>query len=868
MNGKDSQNDFTLGSDALGLSQVVVTGVANERSKMESSVSISTLNVQAIQNSGVRSTPELFRTIPGIRAEASGGEGNTNIASRGAPISSGGSKYLQLQEDGLPVLMNGDMAFATADIFLRADQSVSRIEAIRGGSASTAASNSPAGIINLISNTGAKKGGSIATTVGVDYRNLRTDFNFGAPIGDGLSFHIGGFYRQGDGVRTAGFTANQGGQIKANITKKFDNGFVRMYFKHLDDRTAAYLPMPIKVEGTDYKAKWSAMDNFDPLYGTVHSPYLTNNNILGQANQPRQASVIDGMHPVTNAVGAEFNFDLDGWKIEDRVRYTTNSGRFVSPFPADIAKAGALAKSVYGIQNTTPKLGGNTANDTLVFNTATAAYATGLAGAVVKNTDGSAYDQNKEIMRIHMFDTELNNFDNMMNDVKLSKSFGKVNATVGYFTSLQNVNMSWLWNSYLTEINGNGARMLDVHSGAEKLSQNGQYAYGVPAWGNCCQRNYNTQNTISAPYVNLGAEIDNLTIDGSFRYDMGRVVGSYAGSAQSTIDMNGDGTIQGSERSVSSIDNANAKPVNYQYAYASYSVGENYKINETMAIFARHSSGGAAKADRILFSDDVNAITGGLATQRNAAGAIVNTADVNTLQNPANTISIARPYDVLMQTELGLKYKMENGGLFLTLFRAATDEAGGYEATTQKFISNSYEALGAELETALNFGAFNLRGSVTYTNARITKSADTAAVGSAPRRLPAFMFNLTPSYKFGRAEIGLSIYGNSDALAQVTFAGKAYDANGVAIKDPKNPTEDIIVQRRGKLMMPGYVVVNPYINYGITNNLVVGLSANNVLNSLGITESEEGHIGDTGTANFRARSIAGRSINATVRYNF
>jgi outer membrane receptor protein involved in Fe transport len=853
MTGKDSQNDFTIGSDALGLSQVVVTGVANERSKLESSVSISTLDAKVIQNSGVRSTPELFRTIPGIRSEASGGEGNTNMASRGAPISSGGSKYLQLQEDGLPVLMYGDMAFATADIFTRADQSVGRIEAIRGGSASTTSSNAPAGIINLISNTGAKKGGSLATTVGLDYRNLRTDFNFGAPIGEGLSFHVGGFFRQGDGVRTAGYTGNQGGQVKANITKKFDNGFVRLYFKHLDDRTIAYMPMPIKVDGSDTKAVWSGIEGYDPLYGTMHSPYLLNNNILGQANQPRQASVIDGMHPISNAFGAEFNFDLDGWKIEDRVRYTTNSGRFITPFPADIAKAGDLAKGVFKIQNAVPILKGNLSTDTIAYNNATAVYNTGLAGAAVTNTDGSAYDQNKNILRIHMFDTELNNFDNMMNDVKLSKSFGVVSATVGYFTSLQNVNMSWLWNSYLTELNGNGAKMLDVRSGAENLSNNGQYAYGVPAWGNCCQRNYNTQNTISAPYVNLGVAIDNLTIDGSFRYDMGRVNGSYAGSAQSTKDMNGDGIIQGSERSVSSIDNAHAKPVNYTYAYASYSLGANYKMNDNMAIFARHSQGGSAKADRIIFSDDINPVTGALTQQKDKDGTVLATA---------------RPYDVLAQTELGLKTKFEQGGLFVTLFRAATDEVGGYEATTQKYISNSYEAFGAEIETALNFGAFNLRGGVTYTNARITKSADTAAIGNTPRRLPAFMFTLTPSYKIGKAEIGLSMYGNSDALTQVTYEGKAYDDKGNAIKDPKNPTQDILVQRKGKLMMPGYIVVNPYINYNITNHLTLGVSANNVLNSLGLTESEEGHIGDSGTANFRARSIAGRSVNATVRYNF
>lgn len=116
--GTKTEIDISLkGGDALGLETVVVTGVANPTSKLESSISIMTLKPSAILESAPRTTSEIFRTIPGIRSEASGGDGNTNITVRGVPISAGGSKYLQLQEDGLPVLLYGDIAFATADIF-------------------------------------------------------------------------------------------------------------------------------------------------------------------------------------------------------------------------------------------------------------------------------------------------------------------------------------------------------------------------------------------------------------------------------------------------------------------------------------------------------------------------------------------------------------------------------------------------------------------------------------------------------------------------------------------------------------------------------------------------------------------------------
>ena len=173
-----SQNETTPVIDTIKTTQledVVITGVVNPKAKIKSSVSITTMDVKQIEQSAPRSTAEIFRSIPGIRSESSGGEGNSNISVRGVPISSGGSKYLQIQEDGLPVLLFGDISFATADIFTRFDGNVAKIEAIRGGSASTLSSNSPGGIINFISKTGKTEGGMLRTSFGLDYNNFRTD---------------------------------------------------------------------------------------------------------------------------------------------------------------------------------------------------------------------------------------------------------------------------------------------------------------------------------------------------------------------------------------------------------------------------------------------------------------------------------------------------------------------------------------------------------------------------------------------------------------------------------------------------------------------------------------------------------------------
>lgn len=785
------QVDFTLTTDVLGLDEIIVTGVANNKSKLESSVSITTLTPEGILQSSPRTTAEIFRTIPGIRSEASGGDGNTNIAVRGIPISAGGSKYLQLQEDGLPVFLFGDIAFATSDIFLRADQTIGRLEAIRGGSASTTASNSPAGIINFISKTGAVEGGSFGTTFGLDYNSFRSDFEYGAPIGNGLNFHVGGFFRTGEGPRSTGYTGNNGGQVKANLTKNFKNGYARVYMKHLNDRTTAYMPMPIAVSGTNADPEWESIDGFSATQGTPHSVHLLSNFGIGSDGQRRNADVADGMRALSNAIGAEFSFDLgSGWSIESRTRYADNSGRFVAPFPSTAGTTEAMVETIAGAIGDT----------------------TGLAGASLTYADGDREAFTGELAQvIHMFDTELKDFSTLFSDTKVSKEINdNVTVSAGFFKGQQNINMAWLWNSYFMEIQGENARLIDItNAEGTALSENGKFAYGVPVWGNCCQREYNTKYDISAPYAQVAIELnDNLNIDASMRWDFGEVSGSGAGGVQGTVDVNNDGVISQIEQSVSVINNAQSAPVQYDYDFASFSIGANYKLNDKQALFGRFSQGGSSKADRIL--------------------------------NPgASTLFVGNPKDIITQGELGWKQKFKSGGLFVTAFYAGTTEEGGFEATTQTVIENDYTALGLEVEGAFNFGDFDLRGAVTYTKAEIT-TPDDANEGNTPRRQPDLMFNLIPSFSYGNHSVGLSLIGQSDAFAQ--------DNN--------------------ELVMPGYVIVNGYVRIGISKGLSLSLNANNLLDTIGITESEEGSIIEGQTNYVRARSITGRSISGTIRYNF
>ncbi len=792
-----NSDEVAAEDDALGFNQIIVTASPRPANKLQSSISVSALGAEAISDAAPRTTAEIFRQIPGVRSESTGGDGNANIAVRGLPVASGGAKFLQLQEDGLPVLQFGDIAFGNADIFLRADQTVSSIQAVRGGSASTLASNSPGGVINFISKDGSQEGGTIMATVGVDFEEYRLDFNYGAHVGENTRFNIGGFWREGEGPRHAGYNGNSGYQIKANVTQEFDSGYVRIYAKHLNDRAIGYLPMPMLVTGSNSDPRFQSFTNFDILDDTPHSSLFTNVFGLDGNNNGRTTDIKDGMRPLVTSLGLEAVFEVaDGLTLEERFRWSDVSGRFVSPFPSEVGSAAGIGNSVGEL------LTGVAGAYDLV-------YANGPnAGQAFNNANGL-------LMRTHLFNTEINDFGGFTNDIKLSKELGNATVTAGFYKARQNIDMDWVWDSFLLEVNGNNAALVDVvdpGTGAT-LTRNGLYAYGVPFWGNCCQRSYDATYDIDAPYLAIGFEADALTVDASIRYDNVSARGSYAGTLQAAnFDVDGDGTIQAVEQSVSLIDNGNPSPVDYDVSYWSWSIGANYQFTDDAAVFARASRGGRANADRLLFG--------------------VVQAD--------GSVRKADAIDYVNQYELGLKYRSGGFGLFVTGFYAETQEQN-FEATTQQFFDRTYEAKGIELEAAYRRGIFDLRAGATWTDAEIAEdNISPANEGNTPRRQADLVYQITPALDFDVARVGLNLVGTTKAYAQ--------DSN--------------------ELIFPAYTQVNAFVNFHPVDNIELSLNANNLFNAKGITESEEGSI-VSGVDNYiRARAINGRTISASLRFDF
>jgi outer membrane receptor protein involved in Fe transport len=769
--------------------EVFSTGVAKGRDRLDSATSTSALRASDSEKLGARPVGDILRTMPGIRVESGIGEGNANYTVRGLPLAAGGSKYMQLQEDGLPAVEFGDLFNFAGDVFLRADFNLSQIESIRGGSASTFASNSPGGVINLISKTGETQGGAVQITRGLDYGENRLDVDYGGKLSENLRFHAGGFYRWGEGPRNIGFDGYKGGQIKLNITRQFANGYVRLYAKYLNDRSPTFAPYFFQLTGTNDKPVIANLPNFDIRKDAVLSPHIGPVVTLDGENKLANFSVADGMHPVAKSVGVEAQFDWGDWTISERARFSLQSGDFLRIFPNTANTVTAFAASQGGVG-------------------ATASYASGpnAGQAITGNINGNGL-----LALFYMAETRARSLKNFTNDLRATKVWkvgnGNLTVTTGVYKAIQTLNSEWLHSSIDTDVAGNGqTAMVNITNAAGVAqTQGGYYGYGRGRSSNF-RRIFNVQYDVTAPYGSVNYHFGKIAIGGSLRYDAGTVRGSLYGAdlgggrvGLGSYDINGNGSISVPEQYVASLPLAQPAPVNYNYGYLSYSTGINYRVAEPFSIFARYSRGARANADKILFTPVVSSTDG-------------------TVANPNDK------YDEVRQLEGGFKFRKANFTLNATAFRATADDHNVLNGSATR-TNRSYSAYGLELESSFRHGPFSIIAGATYTKAKITEDKlDPTLNGKEPRHQPAWTFSATPQYETKLFSLGANI---------VTITGSyAQDTN--------------------LLRMSGFTTVAAFLQVRPIDRVQLSVNANNLFDTIGFFEISQSTVPTNGIAWGRA----------------
>lgn len=324
--------------------QIVVTGTVNAIRRIDSTNTINVLDEAQMRRLSAFSTADLLQNVPGIFAEGStAGEASNNITVRGLPVT-GGYRYAPQLIDGLPWYEEPEVQFMNNDVAVRDDLMTKQVEVIKGGTGGVLYSNGLGAVVNHITRTGGDhfEGGYRLELA--DYGFVRNEAFISGPINDNLSFAVGGFYRFSNGIRDTGFTADNGGQIRANLLYKSDDDSLHVFAQahFINDRTGFNQNVPIQVPG--FNTPGTAQDpividqdtirpiGIDFAHGIVVSPQNRVSTMLGEYGS-RKIDMADGIHPDFRI----FTFKIDkafdnGWGVSAGVRHTSGTSDFNAMF--------------------------------------------------------------------------------------------------------------------------------------------------------------------------------------------------------------------------------------------------------------------------------------------------------------------------------------------------------------------------------------------------------------------------------------------------------------------------------------------------------------------------------------------------------
>lgn len=707
--GRTIEQNFRLGKDLLNLNEVVVTGVVAPLSKMKSTVAISTITPRDLEQMQPRSTEEILRYVPGFtRIESSGGEVNENISMRGIL----GVEYVMFMEDGLPVFPTMHTFFMNADNLFRPDLNIQKVEVVRGGNSALFGSNTPGAIINFINKTGGNETKGIMKWSAATQGYARYDFDVNGPITDNWRYNVGGFYRYDHGVRDPGFPGISGGQLKGNITRLFDNGFVRLSLKYINDRNQFILDLPF--QGTDNPDYVSGLSD----YVSMNTPEGNDISVPtpdGRLNLPLDHGLYTNAYWLTADVA--FNFE-NGWGIENAAQIMSNNQEWNAILPFDVMtvdnfKASLNLPAGYNAElfYTHPDNGQTMES----FSTPNGLIA-----------PGGEWHVNKPISAFQ-------------DQFQLKKSIGQNNFSLGiYFANYSQTN-NWYFTNITTDVR-------DIPKFLDIIAVNPNTAdtlyYSKNGFTNYMSNYVNGTGRTTIFSGVLGGSLqltDQLRADLGIRYEWDQ----FNQSAENTATMNLDGN------------NKTMYDNNFLWGNNSYrhfskwiqdyaaSIGLNYSINDNYSVYVQGS-----RAYKMPALDEfLNA----------------------TSQAQADIFEDRQ----ILAGEAGIKYSSPILGYtldgFYTVLKNITSQGAVVDPNTGQTIwlvttSPQNRSYGLELELSTEPAeGFRILGNGTLLRAELGKGAG-ADIGSLLNGVPAFIGNISGTYS----------YSNWTLLADYHFVGIRY----------------------------------------------------------------------------------------------
>ena len=305
-------------------------------SRQDASFAVTTIDPEAITRFSPASTADLLKAIPGVWAESSGGVAGANIDVRGLP---GGSDapFVTLAINGSPIYGTEMLSFFEQSSIFRVDETIARVEGLRGGPNSVFGKGEPGLTVNFnLKEGGEETEGRFKYSYG-DYGAHRVDGVVSGPLGNDLYYMVGGYYRQSDGLRDTQFKSEDGWQITTNLTKEFERGKINVFGRYTDDHGQWVLPMALNT-GND-------LGEFAQLGNATRFRTLQ----VDSTGAMRDFDFADGRGWKGVIAGGSGEFDLGGGvTIRDRFTYMTGDADTFGFVPSGNAVTAAALSAVIG----------------------------------------------------------------------------------------------------------------------------------------------------------------------------------------------------------------------------------------------------------------------------------------------------------------------------------------------------------------------------------------------------------------------------------------------------------------------------------------------------------------------------------------
>ena len=695
---------------AQEIQQVVVTGTALARGtrKIDTAFSITTATEEQLKMASPSSTADVLKLVPGVYAESTGGQSGANVEVRGFPSGSD-SPFVSVQLNGNPIYPVPVLSFFEGTSAFRLDDTIERVEVLRGGPSTIYSVGQPGATMNFILKKGedtAERTIRVTTGTG-DLR--RVDAFLGGKLADGWYGTLGGFYRQSHGVRDPQFLADDGKQLTGTLTRKLTGGDITVYARLTDDKNAFYTGVPLISSNNGRSI--SSFPGFDPLTGTLMSNEMRHFTIDAAPGKTLERDLADGRGMKAGLFGADYTQNIGGWDVSNKANYFSGDLNTIAMFT-----------------------GNNPVTAASYLATANASYNPSAAATSGSMTyvHGGVVDPNQQVVQAGLWsvDKKLRSFTD---ELRVSKELIKGHTVTvgGYYANYKSNDEWYLGNSHLMTATPNASLINVALTNGTIVARNGVdgnvFAAPVAA--------YKGNNT--AFFVADEWKIsEQLRIDAGGRRETQRLKASISNQATGDTDNN---PLTVYNNGTSYATNTYTQ-LNRDDSVNSFTAGGIYKLSKDASVFVRANTGHTF----IYFDDMRNAGTQAALNDRNGV-----------------------PTPKVTQYEVG--YKTANALYSAYVNAFFTNFTGiSFQQITTNAVLNSVSGSkghGVEFELAVR-PLTNLQVTLSGNWQNSEYRDNPAITGNDVQRQPKLQYRLSPSY---RIALGDTPLGETDVKLYGTY---------------------------------------------------------------------------------------------------